>query len=74
VAITLFIGDKNYSSWSMRPWLVLHAFGIQFTEKLIPSTDFLKARSSNKPLPNIRQRVRFPFCNAQTAPARKLTL
>ena len=24
----------------MRPWLVLHAFGIQFTEKLIPFDEF----------------------------------
>ncbi len=36
MAGTLFIGDKNYSSWSIRPWLVLHAFGIRFTEKPIP--------------------------------------
>jgi glutathione S-transferase len=32
----LIIGDKNYSSWSMRPWLVLKHFGIRFDEVLIP--------------------------------------
>lgn len=32
----LFIGNKNYSSWSMRPWLVLKAFGIPFEEVFIP--------------------------------------
>ncbi|WP_175718655.1 glutathione S-transferase family protein [Burkholderia anthina] len=28
----LVIGDKNYSSWSMRPWLLLAHFGIPFDE------------------------------------------
>lgn len=32
----LIIGDKNYSSWSMRPWLVLKHFGIAFEEIMIP--------------------------------------
>lgn len=31
----LVIGDKNVSSWSMRPWLVLKHFGIPFDETLI---------------------------------------
>ena len=30
--LTLIIGDKNYSSWSMRPWLLLHHAGIPFNE------------------------------------------
>ncbi|RJF88448.1 glutathione S-transferase family protein [Oleomonas cavernae] len=28
----LVIGDKNLSSWSMRPWVALHAAGIAFDE------------------------------------------
>ncbi|MCV2357071.1 glutathione S-transferase family protein [Paucibacter sp. B2R-40] len=28
----LYIGNKNYSSWSMRPWVLLKAFGIPFEE------------------------------------------
>ena len=31
----LAIGDKNYSSWSMRPWVVMKHFGIPFEEVLI---------------------------------------
>jgi glutathione S-transferase len=31
----LFIGNKNYSSWSMRPWLVLHWANIAFEEAMI---------------------------------------
>jgi len=29
----LYIGNKNYSSWSMRAWLVMTHFGIEFTER-----------------------------------------
>lgn len=32
----LFIGNKNYSSWSMRPWVLMRGLGIDFTEKLMP--------------------------------------
>jgi len=28
----LIIGNKNYSSWSLRSWLLLHHFNIKFTE------------------------------------------
>ena len=28
----LVIGNKNYSSWSLRPWLLLSAFQVEFTE------------------------------------------
>ncbi|HEX2215503.1 MAG TPA: glutathione S-transferase family protein [Xanthobacteraceae bacterium] len=36
MALTLVIGDKNYSSWSLRPWIAMRATGIVFEEKLIP--------------------------------------
>ncbi|MBL4613410.1 MAG: glutathione S-transferase family protein [Magnetovibrio sp.] len=32
----LIIGNKNYSSWSLRPWLALKVGGIKFDEKLVP--------------------------------------
>lgn len=31
----LFIGYKNYSSWSLRPWLVLRWAGIPFEERVL---------------------------------------
>lgn len=34
-AYTLYIGNKNYSSWSLRPWLAMKVAGIPFEEKLI---------------------------------------
>ncbi|MFC4621932.1 glutathione S-transferase family protein [Comamonas nitrativorans] len=30
--LQLLIGNKNYSSWSLRPWLALHGLGIAFEE------------------------------------------
>ena len=36
MALKLVIGNKNYSSWSMRPWLALRANDIAFEEVFIP--------------------------------------
>ena len=33
--LKLTIGNKNYSSWSMRPWVLLRQAGIPFEEKLV---------------------------------------
>jgi glutathione S-transferase len=35
-ALRLVIGNKNYSSWSMRPWLAMRASNIAFEEVFIP--------------------------------------
>ncbi|GAB3268673.1 glutathione S-transferase family protein [Chitinimonas naiadis] len=32
----LIIGNKAYSSWSLRPWILLKHFGIPFEEVLVP--------------------------------------
>ena len=32
----LYIANKLYSSWSLRPWLLLKQLAIPFTEKLVP--------------------------------------
>jgi glutathione S-transferase len=32
----LYIGNRNYSSWSLRPWLFMHAFGVVFDDEVIP--------------------------------------
>jgi glutathione S-transferase len=36
MTLKLVIGNKNYSSWSMRPWLALRANGIAFEEIFVP--------------------------------------
>ena len=51
---TLIIGNKNYSSWSLRPWLLLKQAGIPFTEIRIPlytpdtKTEILKYSPAGK--------------------------
>lgn len=34
-SLTLVIGNKNYSSWSLRPWLAMQVAGIPFEEVII---------------------------------------
>lgn len=34
--LTLYIGNKNYSSWSFRPWIAMTAASVPFEEVLIP--------------------------------------
>jgi glutathione S-transferase len=56
----LLIGDKRYSSWSMRPWLVLKRAGVDFTETLIklrrPETraEVLAAGSATGQMPYLK--------------------
>ena len=32
----LYIGNKNYSSWSLRPWVLMRELTIPFEERLVP--------------------------------------
>ncbi len=40
MALQLFIGNKNYSSWSMRPWVLLTQAGIPFEEVMVRFDSF----------------------------------
>jgi glutathione S-transferase len=49
----LYIANKNYSSWSLRPWVLMREAGIEFEEHLIPFggpawQDFLELSPSGK--------------------------
>ena len=33
---TLYIANRNYSSWSLRPWVLMRTLGIPFDERLVP--------------------------------------
>jgi glutathione S-transferase len=55
----LLIGNKKYSSWSLRPWLVLKHSGIDFEEKLVPldqpdTTEKIRAFSPSGRVPFLR--------------------
>lgn len=36
---TLITANRNYSSWSLRPWILMKALGIEFVDRLEPFTD-----------------------------------
>ncbi|QTD44833.1 glutathione S-transferase family protein [Ottowia testudinis] len=38
--LKLYIGNKNYSSWSMRPWVLLKEAGIPFDEVMVRFDSF----------------------------------
>ena len=51
----LVIGNKNYSSWSMRPWVLLKHFGIAFEEVKLrldftPGSDFYRQLAAFTPV------------------------
>ena len=53
--LQLVIGNKNYSSWSMRAWVLLHQAGINFTERQLrfdsfdPQSEFKRAITAIHP-------------------------
>ena len=54
--LKLYIGNKNYSSWSMRPWVLLTQAGIEFEEIIVrfdsfdEGSDFRKQISTVSPV------------------------
>lgn len=36
MALKLILGNKNYSSWSLRPWIAMRHTGMTFAEEVIP--------------------------------------
>jgi glutathione S-transferase len=34
--LTIYLGNRNYASWSLRAWLALKATGAEFVEEVIP--------------------------------------
>ena len=46
--LKLVIGNKNYSSWSLRPWLLLRQSGIPFEEVKVRFDSFAEDSSFKK--------------------------
>jgi glutathione S-transferase len=46
---TLHIGNKNYSSWSLRPWILMTELGIPFAERLHVFGPTYDARAAGSP-------------------------
>ena len=56
----LYIGNKNYSSWSMRPWLALKWGAIAFEDKIIPLGGDGYGRSQIKEVRDVSPSGRVP--------------
>jgi glutathione S-transferase len=50
----LFIANKNYSSWSLRPWVLMRALAIAFEERLTPFGDGSNREAFRRFSPNGR--------------------
>ena len=64
--LTIVIGNKNYSSWSMRPWLALKWGGIAFEERVIPLGGEGYGRSQIKEVRAASPSGRVPFSNSSS--------
>jgi glutathione S-transferase len=58
MTMQLVIGNKNYSSWSMRPWVLMRELGIPFEEHKMrisydPESAFKKALAAFTPAGNV---------------------
>jgi glutathione S-transferase len=53
--LILHIGNNNYSSWSMRPWVAMTAFGIPFEERQhwLGSPEFAREIGSLSPVARV---------------------
>lgn len=56
MSLDLYIGNKNYSSWSLRPWLLLKHLNIPFTEHMVS----VAGRDYNPALRPISANARVP--------------
>jgi len=56
----LYIGNKNYSSWSMRPWVLLKQAGIAFDEVVIRFDAFTPESRFKASLANVSPTGRVP--------------
>lgn len=58
--LQLHIGNKNYSSWSMRPWVLLRQAGIPFEEVMVPFDSFRDGSQFKQKISKISPAGRVP--------------
>jgi glutathione S-transferase len=56
----LYIGNKNYSSWSMRPWVLMRQTGIEFEEKQLLFDAFTPESRFKRELQRVTPAARVP--------------
>ena len=58
--LKLYIGNKNYSSWSMRPWVLLRQAGIEFQEVMLKFDSFDADSAFKKAIKDVNPNARVP--------------
>lgn len=58
--LKLYIGNKNYSSWSMRPWVLMRQVGITFEELLVRFDSFDAQSQFKQALQNVSPTGKVP--------------
>ena len=58
--LKLYIGNKNYSSWSMRPWVLLKQAGIEFEEVMVRFDSFEDGSAFKKAIAQVNPAGKVP--------------
>ncbi len=58
--LKLYIGNKNYSSWSMRPWVLLKEAGVEFEEVMLRFDSFDAGSAFKKAIASVSPTGRVP--------------
>lgn len=58
--LKLFIGNKNYSSWSMRPWVLLKQAGVPFEEVMVRFDSFGADSAFKKTIGSLNPAAKVP--------------
>ena len=61
----LYIGNKTYSSWSMRPWVLMRACGVVFEEMWVPFDGFEAHHSFKKTMAALHPAATVPALAAE---------
>ena len=59
--LKLLIGNKNYSSWSMRPWVLMTQAGIPFEEVMVRFDSFAPDSQFKTTLPGLNPAGKVPL-------------
>ena len=58
--LKLYIGNKNYSSWSMRSWVLLKQAGIAFEEAIVRFDSFDRGSTFKQTIESVNPAGRVP--------------
>lgn len=72
--LQLYIGNKNYSSWSMRPWVLLRQFNLPFEEVMVRFDSFDADSRFKQTLAGVSPTGKVPVLVDHAAPGGPLTV